>query len=279
MRGGYAPASRCDHCVGRLGEEDTAARASDPSPSRARAQRNCARRSRCGARGNAQRCPRSRRSVAARRTEAGRLSSCAPRCANGPTPARAATRAGRLPARGSAGRRAGTPRVGPTCDASPVTTRAASASGWPAGSSAYSSGSRSSGSSTCAQRLAERRVAEFAQPRVMPDRRGRQHGLREHDALAAGAELDLAQQAGVVVDLEPFAQRSGERGFTQPAKPPESHRRTAQRTDARGEHSRLGEPGQQVVRHARRNGGERSTSAKGLAKSLPRVRTGRRSAP
>ncbi len=108
-----------------------------------------------------------------------------------------------------------------------------------------------------AQRLAERRVAEFAQPRVMPDRRGRQHGLREHDAFAAGAELDLAQQAGVVVDLEPFAQRSRERGFTQPAKPPKSHRRTAQRTDARGEHSRLGEPGQQVVRHARRDGGER----------------------
>ena len=78
-----------------------------------------------------------------------------------------------------------------------------------------------------AQRLTERRIAKLAQPRVMIDRRGRQHRLREHDALAAGTELNLAQQAGFVVDLEPFAQRSGERGFTQPAQAPKSHRRTA----------------------------------------------------
>ena len=107
------------------------------------------------------------------------------------------------------------------------------------------------------QRLAERRIAELAQPRVTIDGGGRQYRLREHDALAAGAELDFAQQAGCVVDLEPITQRRRELGVAQPAKAPKPHRGTAQRTNARGEHARLGQPGKQVVRHSPRDGGER----------------------
>ena len=77
-----------------------------------------------------------------------------------------------------------------------------------------------------------------------------------HTVPPPGAVPNIAQQAGLVVDLQPFTQWRGERGVTQPAEPPKFHRRTAQRTNARGEHSRLGEPGQQVVGHARRNGGK-----------------------
>ncbi len=129
-----------------------------------------------------------------------------------------------------------------------------------------------------AQCLAERRIAELAQPRITVDRRCRQHRLREHDALAARAKLNFAQQAGRVVDLQPLAQRR--RGpASAAAQPPESHRGAAQRAHARREQARLGQPGEQLVRHARRRRRRGGRPVRWIGQAHRRFRTGRRSAP